>query len=70
MSLVTGFDFPFAAMGSVHVENVITQYRPIAVTDTVDVAVHANSKRVARAVECQDLGCDEQCLVSSQRGSS
>ena len=35
MSLVTGFDFPFAAMGSVHVENHITQYRPIAVTDTV-----------------------------------
>ena len=34
MSLVTGFDFPFAAMGSVHVENHITQYRPIAVTDT------------------------------------
>ena len=37
MSLVTGFDFPFAAMGSVHTENHITQYRPIAVTDTVDV---------------------------------
>ncbi|HWT49948.1 MAG TPA: dehydratase, partial [Mycobacterium sp.] len=32
MSLVTGFDFPFAAMGSVHTENQITQYRPIAVT--------------------------------------
>ena len=30
MSLVTGFDFPFAAMGSVHIENHITQYRPIA----------------------------------------
>ena len=28
MSLVTGFDFPFAAMGSVHIENHITQYRP------------------------------------------
>ena len=35
MSLVTGFDFPFAAMGSVHIENHITQYRPILVTDTV-----------------------------------
>jgi hypothetical protein len=35
MSLVTGFDFPFAAMGSVHLENHITQYRPISVTDTV-----------------------------------
>jgi len=32
MSLVTGFDFPFPAMGSVHTENHITQYRPIKVT--------------------------------------
>jgi acyl dehydratase len=48
MSLVSGFDFPFAAMGSVHVENVITQYRPIAVTDTVDVAVRAENLREHR----------------------
>src|SRR5919112_1770669 len=34
MALVTGFDFPFAAMGSVHIENHITQHRPILVTDT------------------------------------
>ena len=26
MALVTGFDFPFAAMGSVHIENHITQH--------------------------------------------
>jgi acyl dehydratase len=45
MALVTGFDFPFAAMGSVHVENHITQYRPIAVTDVVDVEVHAENLR-------------------------
>ncbi|MBV9514937.1 MAG: dehydratase [Mycobacteriaceae bacterium] len=48
MSLVTGFDFPFAAMGSVHTENCITQYRPIAVTDTVDVTVHAENLREHR----------------------
>ncbi|MGK2882643.1 MAG: MaoC/PaaZ C-terminal domain-containing protein [Mycobacterium sp.] len=48
MSLVTGFDFPFAAMGSVHTENHITQYRPIAVTDTVDVKVHAENLREHR----------------------
>jgi len=48
MSLVSGFDFPFAAMGSVHVENVVTQYRPIAVTDAVDVAVHAENLREHR----------------------
>jgi acyl dehydratase len=45
---VSGFDFPFAAMGSLHFENVITRYRPIAVTDVVDVAVHAENLREHR----------------------
>ncbi|MGV0635169.1 MaoC/PaaZ C-terminal domain-containing protein [Mycolicibacillus trivialis] len=48
MSLVTGFDFPFAAMGSVHTENHITSYRPIRVNDTVGVAVHAENLREHR----------------------
>ena len=48
MELITGFDFPFAAMGSVHVENHITQHRPIAVTDTVDVRTHAENLREHR----------------------
>jgi hypothetical protein len=48
MALVTGFDFPFPAMGSVHVENHITQYRPISVTDTVGVRVHADNLREHR----------------------
>lgn len=48
MSLVTGFDFPFAALGSVHIENHITQYRPIKVTDTVSVKVHAENLREHR----------------------
>lgn len=48
MSLVTGFDFPFAAMGSVHIENHITQYRPIKVTETVSAAVHAENLREHR----------------------
>ena len=48
MELITGFDFPFAAMGAVHVENDITQYRPIAVTDTVGVQVHAENLREHR----------------------
>ena len=47
-SLVTGFDFPFPAMGSVHIENHITQHRPIAVTATVNVAVHAENLREHR----------------------
>jgi acyl dehydratase len=48
MALVTGFDFPFAAMGSVHIENHITQHRPIAVTDTVSAEVHAENLREHR----------------------
>ena len=48
MELLTGFDFPFAAMGSVHVENRITQHRPIAVTDTVSIRTHAENLREHR----------------------
>ena len=58
MSLVTGFDFPFAAMGSVHTENQITQYRPIAVTDTVGVRVHAENLHEHRKGLLVDLVTD------------
>ena len=58
MSLVSGFDFPFAAMGSVHVENRITQHRPIAVTDTVGVKVHAENLREHRKGLLVDLITD------------
>jgi len=58
MSLVTGFDFPFAAMGSVHIENQITQYRPIKVTDTVNIVVHAENLREHRKGLLVDLVTD------------
>ncbi|WP_176560858.1 MaoC/PaaZ C-terminal domain-containing protein [Mycobacterium neglectum] len=58
MSLVTGFDFPFAAMGSVHIENHITQYRPIAVTDTVSAKVHAQNLREHRRGLLVDIVTD------------
>lgn len=48
MEIITSFEFPFAAMGSVHVENRIVRHRPISVTDTVDVAVHAENLREHR----------------------
>lgn len=48
MSLITGFDFPFAAMGSVHMENRITRHRQISVTDVLDVAVRAENLREHR----------------------
>ncbi|GAC1406499.1 MAG: MaoC/PaaZ C-terminal domain-containing protein [Mycobacterium sp.] len=58
MALVTGFDFPFAAMGSVHVENHITQYRPVLVTDTVSVQVHAEKLREHRRGLLVDIVTD------------
>lgn len=58
MSLVTGFDFPFAAMGSVHIENHITQYRPILVSDTVSVRVHAENLREHRRGLLVDIVTD------------
>jgi acyl dehydratase len=58
MALVTSFDFPFAAMGSVHIENHITQRRPIAVTDTVGVAVHAENLREHRKGLLVDIVTD------------
>ncbi len=58
MALVTGFDFPFAAMGSVHIENHISQYRPIAVTDSVGVAVHAENLREHRKGLLVDIVTD------------
>jgi acyl dehydratase len=58
MSLVTGFDFPFAAMGSVHTENHITQHRPILVTDTVTVQAHAENLREHRRGLLVDIVTD------------
>jgi len=58
MSLVSGFDFPFAAMGSVHVENHVTQYQPISVTDVVSVDVHAENLREHRKGLLVDLVTD------------
>lgn len=55
MSLLTGFDFPFPAMGAVHVENRITSHRPIAVTDTLAVKVHAENLREHRKGLLVDL---------------
>jgi acyl dehydratase len=58
MSLVTGFDFPFAAMGSVHIENHITQHRPILVTETVSVRTRAENLREHRRGLLVDIVTD------------
>lgn len=45
MKLVIDKSFPFAAIGSVHAENVIEQIRPISVSEPLDVRVHAANLR-------------------------
>ncbi|MGV0836728.1 MaoC/PaaZ C-terminal domain-containing protein [Mycolicibacterium thermoresistibile] len=58
MELLSGFDFPFPAIGSVHVENHITQRRPILVTDTVNIVVRAENLREHRRGLLVDLITD------------
>ena len=55
MSLLTGFDFPFTALGAVHVENRITAHRPIAVEETVGIRVHSENLREHRKGLLVDL---------------
>ncbi|WP_068274593.1 MaoC family dehydratase [Aldersonia kunmingensis] len=45
MRLVVARDFPFAAVGAVHAENLITQHRPISVTEPLDIAAHVENLR-------------------------
>jgi acyl dehydratase len=58
MQLITGFDFPFPAMGAVHVANSIAAYRPISVTDTVGIRVHAENLREHRKGLLVDVRTD------------
>ncbi|WP_238599353.1 MaoC/PaaZ C-terminal domain-containing protein [Corynebacterium heidelbergense] len=45
MKVLTAKDFPFAAVGVVHLTNVIEQTRPLTVDDVVDFSVHAENLR-------------------------
>jgi len=55
MQMLTGFDFPFPAMGALHVANEITALRPIAVTDTLGITVRAGNLREHRKGLLADL---------------
>ncbi|MEU2005655.1 MaoC/PaaZ C-terminal domain-containing protein [Rhodococcus sp. NPDC019627] len=48
MKLMVSDGFPFPAIGSVHAENVIEQFRPISVSEPLDVSVHAENLREHR----------------------
>lgn len=48
MALMVSKDFPFAAIGSVHAENVIESFRPVGTSEPLDFAVHAENVREHR----------------------
>ncbi|MFC8177892.1 MULTISPECIES: MaoC/PaaZ C-terminal domain-containing protein [Nocardiaceae] len=48
MKLMVSKAFPFAAIGSVHAENVIEQYRAISSSEPLDIRVHAENLREHR----------------------
>lgn len=45
MQIMTDAAFPFPAIGTVHLENSITQHRPIAVTEQLQVTAHVEHLR-------------------------
>lgn len=49
MSLIVAKDFPLPAMGLVHMSNKIEQIRPISVSDTLTIDVHAENMREHRS---------------------
>ncbi|GAA1482061.1 3-hydroxyacyl-thioester dehydratase HtdX [Gordonia sinesedis] len=48
MKLMTASDFPFGAVGSVHVENTIHRTRPIGVEEPLTIETHAENLREHR----------------------
>jgi acyl dehydratase len=42
MTVMTSPEFPFPAIGTVHLANTITQHRPVAIGETLQVAVHTS----------------------------
>ncbi|MGA9873600.1 MAG: MaoC/PaaZ C-terminal domain-containing protein [Rhodococcus sp. (in: high G+C Gram-positive bacteria)] len=55
MKLMVSKAFPFAAIGSVHAENVIEALRPISVSEPLDIRVHAENLREHRKGLLVDL---------------
>ena len=52
MALMTASDFPFPAMGLVHVRNSITQYRPVAEREQLNIKCHlGNLQQVEKGWE-------------------
>ena len=55
LTLMTAAHFPLAPLGMVHVSNVMTQHRPALITESFDLAVHAENLRPHRRGVLVDL---------------
>lgn len=48
MKVLTAKDFPFQAMGAVHISNTITQHKPVSITDSFELRVRSENLRSHR----------------------
>lgn len=55
MQLMTEARFPFPAIGSVHLENTITQHRPVAIGETVSLSLRADNLRASTKGRAWDM---------------
>ena len=55
MQLMTDAAFPFPAIGSVHLENTITQHRPVAIGETVSLSLTADNLRASTKGRAWDM---------------
>lgn len=55
MALMTDASFPFPAIGSVHLENSITQHRPVAIGETVSLSLRADNLRASTKGRAWDM---------------
>ncbi|MFC5731289.1 MULTISPECIES: MaoC/PaaZ C-terminal domain-containing protein [Nocardioides] len=55
MALMTDASFPFPAIGSVHLENSITQHRPVAIGETVSLSLKAADLRASTKGRAWDM---------------
>jgi acyl dehydratase len=55
MALMTDSRFPFPAIGSVHLENSITQHRPVAVGESVSLELRAENLRTSTKGRAWDM---------------
>lgn len=55
MELMTDAAFPFPAIGSVHLENSITQHRPVAIGEKVSLALRAENLRTSTKGRAWDM---------------